>query len=204
MTQALPTECPPLAPSDPGSAQARVLPVDPPDEALMDRYCAGDAAAFEQLFGRYATRLLRFVAPLVGSAQAPDVVQLSFLKLHENRARYRTGARFSTWIFTIARNTALDVRRRTSVRRECVEDGEGTIARADMSESQPPDSLAVARVQAAVEALPEEQRDVVLLHWFAELTLDDAAKTLGISHQAARARASRAYQSLRQVLGGTA
>lgn len=180
---------------------AKVPAVTLDDEALMDRYCAGDASAFDALFTRYALRLTRFVTPFVGPAQAPDVVQVAFMKLHENRARYRTGARFSTWMFTIAKNTALDALRKPSARRETLDGDAGVEAPAE-SGPQRRDPLADLRVQAAVRALPDDQRDVVLLHWFAEVSLEEAAHTLGISHQAARTRASRAYQSLRHSLGG--
>src|SRR5689334_19889754 len=88
------------------------------DETLMDRYCAGDARAFDELFKRFAPRLLRFTRPIVGPAQAPDVVQVTFLKLHESRSKYRTGAKVSSWLFTIARNTALDHVRSAPARRE--------------------------------------------------------------------------------------
>ncbi len=165
------------------------------DEELMDRYCAGDGGAFDALFRRYSARLLRFTRPIVGAAQAPDVVQVTFLKLHESRHRYRTGSRLSSWLFTIARNTALDHVRSAPVRKEVHKDAD---APADAVSRDP---LAVERVRRAVGDLPADQRDVVLLHWFADLGFDEIAQVLKASSVAVRARAHRAYEKLRVTLG---
>lgn len=171
------------------------------DEQLMDRYCAGDVAAFTELFRRYAPRVTRFVTPLVGPGQAPDVAQVAFLKVHESRDRFFTGARFSTWLFAIARNVAIDVLRRPARSRELANEPAVLEAPAEVSGPHRRDPLADARVRQAVAALPDEQREVVLLHWFAEVMMDDVAQILGISHDAARRRASRAYATLREQLG---
>ncbi|HEY4222532.1 MAG TPA: RNA polymerase sigma factor [Myxococcota bacterium] len=161
----------------------------------MDRYCAGDAAAFEVIFKRYAARLLRFTRPIVGVSQAQDIVQVTFLKLHESRHRYRTGARLSSWLFTIARNTALDHVRSAPARREVHVEADAT------ADDTVRDSLAVARIRKAVADLPAEQRDVVLLHWFGDLGFDEVANVLHASSVAVRARAHRAYEKLRKTLG---
>lgn len=172
------------------------------DEQLMDRYCAGDVAAFTELFRRYAPRVIRFVTPLVGPAQAPDVAQVAFLKVHQSRDRFSAGARFSTWLFAIARNVAIDVLRRPASTREVGHETAVMDAPAEVSGVHRRDPLADVHVRQAVASLPEEQRDVVLLHWFAEMMMDDVARVLGITHEAARRRASRAYATLRERLGG--
>jgi RNA polymerase sigma-70 factor (ECF subfamily) len=177
---------------------AHAAGASPTDEELMDRYCAGDATAFTSLFRRYAARLARFVAPIVGAAQAPDVVQVAFLKLHEHRAKYQSGARFSSWIFTIARNTGLDHVRSAPRRREVHDDVEVA------AEPIVRDPLRDARVRIAIDGLPAEQRDVVLLYWFGGLSLEEVGEVLGASHGAVRARAHRAYDKLRAVLGDLA
>jgi RNA polymerase sigma-70 factor (ECF subfamily) len=171
------------------------------DEQLMDRYCAGEVSAFTELFRRYAPRVTRFVTPLVGTGQASDVAQVAFLKVHERRDRFHAGARFSTWLFAIARNEAIDVLRRPAHSREQTDQSALLDAPAEVSGPHRRDPLADARVRRAVAALPDEQREVVLLHWFAEVMMDDVAQILGISHDAARRRASRAYATLREHLG---
>lgn len=167
------------------------------DEELMDRYCGGDAGAFDELFRRFAPRLLRFARPMVGAAQAHDVVQMTFLKMHENRHRYRNGAKVSSWLFTIARNTALDHVRSAPARREVGDDDKVHTAEARAFTR---DVLANDVVRRAILDLPEEQRDVVLLHWFADLTFEEIAVIVKASSVAVRTRAHRAYEKLRAVL----
>ncbi len=168
------------------------------DEQLMDRYCGGDARAFVELFRRFTPRLMRFARTFVGPAHAPDVVQQTFLKLHESRHRYRAGAKVSSWLFTIARNTALDHVRAAPQRREVHGDDDALdgARAADVSR----DVLASDRVRRAVHELPAEQRDVVLLHWFADLGFDEIAVIVKASSVAVRTRAHRAYEKLRATL----
>lgn len=161
----------------------------------MDRYCAGDPAAFNELFRRFGPRLLRFLRPLVGQTHAHDVAQVALLKMHENRHRYRVGSKVASWLFTIARNTALDHIKSAPARREVSDE------QADApTEQQQPDALREQRVRGAVASLPDDQRDVVLLHWFGGLTFPEVAGVVGASNAAVRLRAFRAYEKLRDSL----
>lgn len=166
------------------------------DEELMDRYCAGDRAAFEQLFERYSRRLVRFLTGMVGPTQAKDVAQVTFLKVHENRHRYRVGASAASWIFTIARNSALDFLRSAPKRREVYGDERETPA-----ETVVRDRLRDERVQSAIHGLPDDQRQVILLHWYGGLTFEEVGQVVGATGAAVRVRAHRAYQKLRANLG---
>lgn len=162
----------------------------------MDRYCAGDPAAFEQLFERYSRRLVRFLTGMVGPTQAKDLAQLTFLKVHENRHRYRVGASVASWIFTIARNSALDFLRSAPKRREVYGD-----EREAPAESVARDRLRDERVQLAIHGLPDDQRQVILLHWYGGLTFDEVGRVVGATGAAVRVRAHRAYEKLRASLG---
>jgi RNA polymerase sigma-70 factor (ECF subfamily) len=165
------------------------------DEELMDRYCAGDPAAFDEMFRRFAPRLVRFLRPMVGLTHAHDVAQVALLKMHENRHRYRVGARVASWLFTIARNTALDHIKSAPSRREVSDD------KADApTEHVQADVLKEQRVRGAVASLPDDQRDVILLHWFGGLTFAEVAGVVGASNAAVRLRAFRAYETLRGSL----
>lgn len=173
---------------------------DATDEALMDRYCAGDPLAFEELFRRYSKRLTRFVTPYVGPAQAEDTAQQVFLKMHRARSTFRVGARVAPWLFTIGKNLALDHLRSAASRRE-LKDGEDHEVPVDAHD---PDPSLNAAVRQAVASLPADQRDVISLHWFGGLTFPEVAVVVGASHEAVRARAHRAYGSLRGALGDVA
>lgn len=174
--------------------------MDATDEALMDRYCAGDAVAFEELFRRYSRRLTRFVTPYVGPTQAEDTAQQVFLKMHHARSTFRAGARVAPWLFTIGKNLALDHLRSAAHRKE-LKDGEDIVVKVD---ARDPDPSLDAAVRSAVSALPADQRDVVTLHWFGGLTFPEVAVVVGASHEAVRARAHRAYGVLRAQLGDVA
>jgi RNA polymerase sigma-70 factor (ECF subfamily) len=170
------------------------------DETLFDRYCAGDPAAFEELFRRYAQRITRFVTPYVGHAQAEDTAQQVFLKMHNARSSFRAGARVAPWLFTIGKNLALDHLRSAANRRE-VKDGEEIVVPVD---ARDPDPALDRAVREAVATLPPEQREVVSLHWFGGLTFPEVAVVVGASHEAVRARAHRGYGALRTQLGDVA
>ncbi len=165
------------------------------DEELMDRYCAGDRAAFELLFERFSRRLVRFLSGMVGPTQAKDLTQITFLKVHENRHRYRVGASVASWIFTIARNSALDFLRSAPRRRE-VYGGESEPA----AEGRERDRLRDERVQAAIAALSDDQRQVIMLHWYGGLTFEEVGQVVGATGAAVRVRAHRAYEKLRKSL----
>ena len=166
------------------------------DEELMDRYCAGDVAAFNALFTRYQGRLTRFLSQMVGPSTAPDMVQVTFMKVHQNRHRYRVGASLASWVFTIARNTALDHLRSAPRRREKT----GIEIDAPAAETGR-DIYQDERVKAAVDKLPPDQRQVILLHWFAGLTFEEVGRVVNAKGAAVRVRAHRAYNTLRSVLG---
>ena len=165
------------------------------DELLMDRYCAGDVEAFDVLYQRYTGRIVRFLTNMVGKDQAMDIAQVTFIKIHDNRHRYRAGAPVAAWFFTIARNTALDYLRSAPKRREVfgleVDPGKEGPSR---------DLYRDAQVREAVQKLSKDQQDVVLLHWFGELTFEEVAKVVGASSAAVRVRAHRAYEKLRESL----
>lgn len=166
------------------------------DEELMDRYCAGDGEAFDRLFERYKERIVRFLARMVGPAHAVDLAQVTFMKLHENRDRYRVGGSFSGWLYTIARNTALDHLRSATSRREVLAETEA------VAEGPLRDRLQDDRVRKAIERLPKDQRQVVLLHWYGGLTFEEVGSVVGASGTAVRVRAHRAYEKLRAALAG--
>lgn len=162
----------------------------------MDRYCAGDADAFDELFERYARRVVRFARGYVNDAAAEDIAQTTFVKLHESRHRFRAGARLAPWLFAIARHAALDVVRSAPRRREVAADD----AVEPAAPAREPDPMLDARVRAAVRALPDEQREVVSLHWLGGVGFPEIARMTGVSHEAVRARATRAYATLRASL----
>ncbi|MEL6546503.1 MAG: RNA polymerase sigma factor [Myxococcota bacterium] len=173
------------------------------DEQLMSAYCAGDQAAFRELFGRYGERLALAALRIVGDeAAARDVVQQTFLQLHRARNDYDPSRSFRPWLYTIAMNLARDERRRQGRRREDALDME---PEADLGAQHPEQVVATQerrRVMAsALATLSEDQRQVVVLHWYEGLSFPEIAQTTGAGLSAVKVRAHRAYKKLRAVLG---
>lgn len=157
----------------------------------------GDNEAFLQLYDHFVTPIYRFVYFRVPSKeQAEDIVGEVFLKAWKYRARFarQTGGSYQSWLYTIARRQLIDTVRKT---KETVplDDifGLGEHAfHADPHEQQ--------RIAAALEALTPMQQDVLRLRFWHELSFDEIAAVLGKSSASCRMHASRAVQSLREVL----
>jgi len=171
------------------------------DEALMERYVArGDRAAFEALFHRFAPRLHGFFLRQVGARDvATDLVQQTFLHVHRARADFTLGRPVRPWIYTIALNVRRELQRRRQRKPEVSHDplvhGEPAVAPRATTAS---DRL----VQRALLELNAQQREVILLHYYEELSFPEIAELVGASLSAVKVRAHRGYERLRELLGG--
>jgi RNA polymerase sigma-70 factor (ECF subfamily) len=182
------------------------------EAALMARYCDGDAAAFSQLYARVAPRLLGYLMGLIGErAAAEDLLQLTFLKLHEARPAYVRGADPVPWLYTIAHRTFLDeARRRKRARVRLADEGPAPVEpRADISGaregSEAPGDGAVSPLTqatlAALSRLPANQREALVLTKLHGRSHAEAAAITGATPAAIKLRAHRAYVALRRILG---
>jgi RNA polymerase sigma-70 factor (ECF subfamily) len=185
-----------------------------PDVRLMLQVRAGDAAAFTELVERYRNRLLTVLEHLVGNhEQAEDLAQEVFLRVFRASHRYEPGAKFSTWLFTIANNVASNALRSRSRRREVgVPEGNGSdsapmqldqLAKA-ASGFMPTRALDRAEqaqmVRQAVSSLSERQRMALLLAKFEGMSYQDIAQTMDLSVQAIKSLLSRARVNLKEIL----
>ncbi len=185
-----------------------------PDVRLMLEVRNDNAAAFEELMLRYQNRLVTVLDHLVGGRdQAEDLAQEVFLRVYRSRKRYVPGAKFSTWLFTIANNVAANARRSRSRRREVslsVSDGSSSGGNRLDQLAQAASGLMPARqldkaemrevVRLAIEALNERQRMAVLLSKFENMSYADIAETMNMSQEAIKSLLSRARLNLKEVL----
>lgn len=164
----------------------------------MARYQGGDVAAFDELFHRHAGRLHAYFARTTGSSEAAsELVQQTFLQLHRARRDFAAGRDFAPWLYAIAANLRRDWHRRRRRRPE------EPVAEVELGSTPPAASTASERlVRRCVGRLPEGQRDVVVLHWFNELSMAEIARALGVGRSAVKVRAHRAYKALRSCLEG--
>jgi RNA polymerase sigma-70 factor (ECF subfamily) len=173
------------------------------DEALMAAYVDGDAAAFRALFDRYAAVLYRLVRRRLGSDdEARDVVQQTLLHLHRARNDFRRESRLRPWLFTIAMNLVREHHRRRGRRREQAVEPETLAAAAppDLAALSVEQQARAARLRTALASLPQQQREVIELHWFEESPYEEIAPIVGASVAAVRVRAHRGYERLRKIL----
>ena len=128
-------------------------------------------------------------------ADAEDVLQTAYLKVLDGRARFDGRSSFRTWLFAVIRRTALDVRRRTVLRwrRSAPLDDALAAARDDPSEEN-------ANLVGALRRLSDRQRDVLLLVFYHERTVEEAAAVLGIRVGSARTHYARGKERLRAML----
>ncbi len=170
------------------------------DDALMERTAAGDDAAFETLAARHMRRAVTLAQRLTGNASdADEIAQDAFLRVWRHAERWETGrARFSTWLYRIVTNLAIDRKRKpewqpldTAV--ELPDDAPDAVER--IAEKQTAD-----RIEAALRRLPDRQRAAVVLFHQEGLSLRQAAEVLKISETAFESLLARGRQALRAAL----
>lgn len=156
-----------------------------------------------ELFRRHNKALFNFIAWLAGGdlREAEDLAQATWVKLMTRCADYRPQASFRTFLFQIGRNSFLDAR-----------GSAWNARRGEMPEPPPQDEAELgpeaelalrqdlARVHRVLLSLPHPQREVVVLRFFSEMTLEEIAETVGVGFETAKSRLRYAYQSLRLAL----
>jgi RNA polymerase sigma-70 factor (ECF subfamily) len=139
---------------------------------------SGDREAFDALYRRFRPLVFRAAFRITGDAhEAEDVVQETFLQVHEALPQWRPEARLSTWIWRIAVNKALDERRRAK-RRPAVA---GELPEPAAAEVAQPDATVAERIRAAIEALPPRERAVFVLRHYEDLPLAEVAEVLEVA-----------------------
>jgi RNA polymerase sigma-70 factor (ECF subfamily) len=172
------------------------------DEDLMLAYAGGEEAAFRTLFARYAPQLVRVLRRQVGrEADAQDLAQQTFLQLHRARHDFKPGTRLRPWVITIALNLARDHLRRRGRRPEAPLDDRVPEPSVEPAIPDGGDAETAQRVRRALGTLPRDQREVIELHWFEQLSFAEIATVVGSTSGAVRVRAHRGYVTLRKSLG---
>jgi len=175
------------------------------DRALMARVQRGDEAAFGQLMARWELPVKAVIARLVFNAsEAEDLAQETFVRLWQQRERFREGAAFRPWVFAIAVNLARNRlrwwRRRPTVQLEAWTEtapagpgaGSGTAGLEQTERS--------AAVRDAIAALPAELREAVVLFEYEQLSQQEIALAVGATPKAVETRIYRAREKLRVAL----
>lgn len=188
-------------------------PVSQSDEELLAQFNGGDARAFEVLLGRYRTPIYTFVLRSVRDPdRARDLTQDVFLRVVQRAAGFEGKSKFSTWLYTIARNLCIDTSRKMVFRRHRsldapLGDDDGNAALIERVASTAPvtDRAAIGRqlegqIAEAVEALPEEQREVFLLRQVQGLPFKEIAGIIGVPENTVKSRMRYALERLQEAL----
>ncbi|HZI64136.1 MAG TPA: sigma-70 family RNA polymerase sigma factor [Thermoanaerobaculia bacterium] len=181
------------------------------DEELVAAILRGERERFADLVGRYEGRLVNYLYRLLRSLDdAHDLAQEVFLKVYQALDRFDPRYRFSTWIFRVAQNAAIDQIRRqrlklVSMRRESDEDGESRDWEFPSPRPTPYGDLRNrergAAIQEAVDALPWEYRELILLRHFGELSYEEIATLKRLPLGTVKNKLFRARQLLKERLG---
>jgi RNA polymerase sigma-70 factor (ECF subfamily) len=184
------------------------------DETLMQRFQRGHAPSFRVLVERWSERVFAFsFRHLRDEEGARDVAQETFLRVVRNAASFRAESRFSTWLFTIARNLCVDRQRRQKLRRTMSldaplghDDPNGAtlmdrVAGADpLADRRADDRRFSDRLERALAALPVEQREVFLLREVEGVKFREIADLLQIPENTVKSRMRYALEALRKHL----
>jgi RNA polymerase sigma-70 factor (ECF subfamily) len=175
------------------------------DRLLVQRLQTGDRQAFAQLLDAYEIRVYRLALRFTGTvADAEDVTQEIFLGVYKSIGNFKGSAALGTWIYRIAMNHCLEFRRKRKL--DVVPyDEELTLAshdwREDPEQSASKGELS-SRVEAALQRLSQQHRDVIILHELQGLTYQEVASALNVPVGTVKSRLSNAFKRLRDLLGG--
>jgi RNA polymerase sigma-70 factor (ECF subfamily) len=183
--------------------------LDTPDEALVTKVARGDSAALEVLYDRYASRVLGISVKIVGDqALAEDILQETFWRVWQSAGTFQSQlGSFTSWLFRIARNLAIDAYRRRNVRPQAIMSANGSDPILDATpdpEMDVPEQaqsiLMTRQVRKALASLPNVQRQVIEMAYFYGMTRQEIAEATGEALGTIHTRARLALQKLRGEL----
>ena len=182
------------------------------DAEIMLRVKAGDEPAFEYLVQKYRRPMVGFMFRMShNAAAAEDLAQEVFLRVYRSRSGYEASAKFTTWLYRIATNLAVNHARDTRHERpenmvSLDEPDEETGTRMDVADSSLTAEQAILRrermaaIRAKVQGLPERQRLAVIMHKYQQMDYRQIAEVLKLSESATKSLLFRAYETLREQL----
>lgn len=169
------------------------------DEQLMQRYAKGEAKAFDELYARHRGPLYRyFIRQVNNPATANDLYQGAWEKIIQARQKYRSTAPFTAWMYSIAHNHLIDYYRRLRPGDPLETD--------ELSDSKPGPVQGVIeqeqsdQLRSGISALPQEQKNTLLLKLETGLKMEDIARVTGVSRETVKSRLRYAVNKLKRSL----
>ena len=169
------------------------------DELLLEAYREGDETAFPELLRRYQGPLFGYLMRMARNQEiAEDLFQETFLRVHEKAHTFRAGARFKSWLYTIATRIAIDHHRR-STHRPQLHAGENEtpiVATGNDPAAATVQSELRETVKRAIDTLPPQQRAALVLSYYQDHTYPEVAQVMGCSLSSVKTHMSRALKTL--------
>ncbi len=185
-------------------------PDDRTDEDLMLAYKAGESGAFELLLKKHKTGIYNFLYRLMGQEEnVEEAFQEVFIRVIRSADNYSPQAKFSTWVYTIARNYCIDQSRKNRLRKTTSLDDEGTGEGASLKDriaDSRADTAGIvgaqnleSHLQQALDAINPDQREVFLLRERSGLSFEEIAQVVGSSVNTVKSRMRYALSSLQEI-----
>ena len=170
--------------------------------AVVARARKGDSAAFELLVERYQNQVYRLALRMCGNAHdAEEVAQEAFVAAWKGLPRFRGESKFSTWLYQLTSHAAVDYLRREKRHRGLDDIDEQTDLAAEGSPHEAAENAELAgQLQAALQSLTPEHRQIFLLRQLQQLSYEEIAQTLGLEAGTVKSRLNRARKQLQQKL----
>jgi RNA polymerase sigma factor (sigma-70 family) len=175
--------------------------VDAPDEVLVQAIAGGDAGALDALYTRHGPALLGYLTGQLGNNRqlAEEVLQDVMLAVWKSAANFRGASKVRTWMIAIARNQAINIRRKRNLQMVELHETYGTEDTTPLERLERLDRAETLR--NAIRELPEQQRETLELVFFHQLSGVEAAEILDVSVGTVKSRLHRAKETLRRLLG---
>ena len=177
------------------------------DGELVQSALAGRESSFEELVRRYQRPIAAYVYRMVGDYDsALDLTQDVFIKVYNSLSRYRSEFKFSTWIYKIAHNAAIDHLRRSTAREQALNDGTGddraevAIERRLSPEQESERNERCSEIELVVQSLPHAYRELIVLRHSNDLSYDEIAEVTGLPLGTVKNRLFRAREAMRDLL----
>lgn len=180
------------------------------DEALMQRFVAGDVAAFDGLYERHELPLWRYILRHCGNrASAEEIMQDVWFAVAREATRFRADARFTSWLYTMARNRVIDRHRTThsQLSLDAITSEAGVSLMESLEDHGSPSPVHATEqaqlgqlILAALDRLPREQREAFVLQVDSGLTVEQIASITGTSFETAKSRLRYARERLKELL----
>lgn len=182
---------------------AEVVMEELPDEKLMDRFCAGDNSAFQLLFDKYKNRIFSYICNVFehDRSLAEDYTQEIFIRVIRYRDKFNSSMRFSTWLYTIAKNYCKNQIRYTKRRPEMIfgEDFK-ILGIPDDSGSNLRNQELNSIIRGVLAELPENLREIFVLREIENLSFEEISEMTGLKEGNIRTLLSRAKSQLREKI----